>query len=187
MPRTKIHQTERNLKSISTYERAYEQVLGGQSVRGAAKEFGLCHVSLMRYKRKREAEAENTHQVISMGYNSHTTVFSPNQEIEMSKYIMKAADIYFGLSSKEIRRLAYELAEKYHLKAPSSWATNKKAGKVWFPGFMERQGFIHKPGIVTTATPVPVKNSRAVGELPKIPNPTENEMNIDTSRNKNKS
>lgn len=58
------------------------------SIRGAAKKFGLCHVSLMRYKKKVESgNIEN----ISMGYKSCNRIFSAEQEKQMTQYIIKAA------------------------------------------------------------------------------------------------
>src|SRR5580765_6548416 len=52
---------------------------------------------------------------------------------------MRAAEIYYGFSPKEIRRFAYELAMKYKLSFPSQWKENKMASKDWFTCFMKRQ------------------------------------------------
>lgn len=81
MPLTIIQKIERNLKNTSTYERAYKQALGGQSVSREPKEFGLSLIDPIQ--KKREAKAENADQIISMGYISHTGVFFASQEIEM--------------------------------------------------------------------------------------------------------
>lgn len=72
-----------------------------------------------------------------MGYNP-ATVFSCDQEQLMTKYLIRTADIYFGLTLKEVRRLAYDLAIKYNLKRPESWDRNKMAGTDWFSAFLKR-------------------------------------------------
>ena len=74
MPRTRVRKTERSTRDMSLYESAYSQVKSGLSICAAASQFGLCHVSLLRYKRKKEA-ADNSEgrSAIFMGYNPATT------------------------------------------------------------------------------------------------------------------
>ena len=52
---------------------------------------------------------------------------------------MKAADIYYGLCPKEIRKLAYEVAKEYKLAMPHQWEECKVATANWFTNFMKRQ------------------------------------------------
>ncbi|KAL0858974.1 hypothetical protein ABMA27_010833 [Loxostege sticticalis] len=136
MPRTRIRKTERASKDVFLYEQAYEEILAGKSIRSAAEMFGLCHVSLIRYKNKRENSEDGV--AVSMGYNSAKKVFSEDQEKIISNYLQRSADIYFGLSSKEVRRLAYELAVSYNLNRPATWDENGMAGPDWFSSFMKR-------------------------------------------------
>lgn len=79
-------------------------------------------------------EAEN----VGMGYVTHNRVFTQEQERALSKYLIRCADIYFGLSRTEVRKLAFELTVKYDLKKPSTWIENKMAGEEWFRFFMKR-------------------------------------------------
>ncbi|KAJ8332031.1 hypothetical protein SKAU_G00429850 [Synaphobranchus kaupii] len=72
------------------------------------------------------------------GYRAHNRVFSDQQEASLCQYLLKAADIYFGLSPKEVRRFAYQLGQKYDCVHPAAWNTKKMAGKDWFSSFMER-------------------------------------------------
>ncbi|KAJ8963741.1 hypothetical protein NQ314_005410 [Rhamnusium bicolor] len=69
MPRTRIHKTDRSSKDTSLYKRAYDQIVTHHlSIRAAAKEYGLSHVSLIRYKRKREAaNTDHSKAIVSMG------------------------------------------------------------------------------------------------------------------------
>jgi hypothetical protein len=56
----------------------------------------------------------------------------------LEKYILFASSIYFGLSPKDIRKIAFELAISNNLKVPESWESNKLAGSDWFTSFMKR-------------------------------------------------
>lgn len=51
---------------------------------------------------------------------------------------MKASDIYFGLSPKDVRRFAYTYAKACDRKIPSSWSELEMAGPDWFTGFLKR-------------------------------------------------
>ncbi|XP_063391330.1 uncharacterized protein LOC134676874 [Cydia fagiglandana] len=138
MPRKRKHLTERTSKSLFAYQQAYEEVISGKSLRKAAQMFDLDHVSLARYKKKREAASDIPIEDIKMGYNSAKKVFSTAQEEEIAGYAIKSADIYFGLSTKDLRKLAYDLTIKYNLARPASWDTNETAGVEWLRGFLDR-------------------------------------------------
>ncbi|CAK1592532.1 unnamed protein product [Parnassius mnemosyne] len=71
-----------------------------------------------------------------MGYVAYNKVFSEEQEHQLSRYLKRCAEIYFGLSRKEVRKLAFELTIKYNLKRPVTWAENEMAGEEWFGSFM---------------------------------------------------
>ena len=60
------------------------------------------------------------------------------KEIALMEYIKKAADIYYGLTPREIRKLAYQFAIKNWNKVPDSWNEKKMAGKDWFSSFLKR-------------------------------------------------
>lgn len=51
---------------------------------------------------------------------------------------MKASDIYFGLSPKEVRRFAFSYAKACNRKIPGSWSEIQMAGPDWFTGFLKR-------------------------------------------------
>ncbi|CAF4889544.1 unnamed protein product [Pieris macdunnoughi] len=42
------------------------------------------------------------------------------------------ADIYFGLTKKDVRKLAYELTIKFNLSRPVSWDDREMPGEEWF-------------------------------------------------------
>ena len=106
-----------------------------RSIRSVAKEAGICHVTLNRYIKKHR-------DGISSSISSHNTeseqVFSEAQESELELYIKKAADIYFGLSPKDVRVLAFQCAKKFNIKMPSTWEEKVCAGSDWLNGFLKR-------------------------------------------------
>lgn len=130
MPRHRSKTTDRGSRDLLLYEQAYAELLNGKSSRSAAKMFDMCQVSFMRYKRKKENSLEN--ETVSMGYNPATKVFNDDQEAAIVSYLIQTADIYYGLSPKQVRRLAYDLTVQYNLKSPESWKRNKTAGANWF-------------------------------------------------------
>lgn len=135
MPRVRVRKTSRGQVDLSRYKDAYEEVKAGNSLRKAAEKHALDHCSLFRYIRKRDACDEENQ---NMGYKPHNRVFNEQQEREMSKYLIRCADIYFGLSQKDVRKLAYELTIKYNLSRPRTWDDNEMAGEEWFRMFMRR-------------------------------------------------
>ncbi|KAG5893198.1 hypothetical protein JTB14_016473 [Gonioctena quinquepunctata] len=143
MPRVRVRKTERGLKPISAYEEAYTEITANNTanntIRCTAEKFKLHYVSLSRFvKKKKEAIEQGSAIPVSMGYRCVRRVFDVNQEKIFVGYIIKAAQIFFGLPPKEIRKLAFQLAVKYSLRIPDTWKQNSMAGEDWFSGFMKR-------------------------------------------------
>ncbi|XP_058231649.1 uncharacterized protein si:rp71-1d10.8 [Hemibagrus wyckioides] len=65
--------------------------------------------------------------------------FSEQQEKSLAEYLKTAADLFYGLSTKEVRRFAFQLAVHYHCNYPASWNDNSMASRDWFLAFMKRQ------------------------------------------------
>lgn len=136
MPRVRARKTLRGQVDLSKYKEAYEEVKAGDSLRKSAEKHGVNHCSLLRYIRKRDASGDDKHQ--DMGYKAHNRVLNEEQERKLSKYLIRCADIYFGLPKKDVRKLAYELTVKYNLSRPRTWDENEMAGEEWFRMFMRR-------------------------------------------------
>lgn len=58
--------------------------------------------------------------------------------MELVNYVIKASDIYFGLSPKDVRGLAYQYAVALKLPVPQSWCEKSLAGPDWFTAFLKR-------------------------------------------------
>lgn len=123
--------------------RAVNSVISNhQSIRQVASEYGICHVTLYKYvKMKREMMKANNdmgEELAIVGYAHNRQIFSDRQEVALEQYLKHAADIFFGLSPKEVRSLAYDCAKEYKIDIPATWIENKMAGRDWFTSFMKR-------------------------------------------------
>ena len=75
----------------------------------------------MRFKKKKEANPN-----CAVGYKSTSIknrIISPDMEKDLATHI-----VYFGLSLKKCKELAFEYAVKNNVVVPESWIRCKKAG-----------------------------------------------------------
>ena len=86
------------------------------------------------------------------------TVFSQEEEEQLAEYIIKMADMGFGLTREDLRLTAYRLAEKLQKSHPF---LNGIAGRGWLDGFFARH-----PKLVLRSTQ-PLSYSRAVSANPE--------------------
>ena len=153
MPRNRPRTTDRGL-DLAMMQRAARSVEKGHSIRSIAKDFNINHVSLYRFIQKKKAHDEGRlASPPSVGYNSHNRVFSPKLEEKLCQYILESSDIYYGLSPKDIRKLAFKCAKFLGIDMPNSWKANQQAGSDWFSSFMKRnsQLSIRKPQATSLA------------------------------------
>ena len=54
------------------------------------------------------------------------------------EYVLKISDIYFGLSPKECRKLAYRFAEANCIEIPKSWYDKQQASPDWLIYFFKK-------------------------------------------------
>jgi len=118
MPRKAAPQKIRGTTPLSVLEQAAQLVHDGVlSTRDAAARFNIkSHITVYRAAKKLEEG-----QKVTVGFNPKLRVFTPDQEKEIEKYLMTAADHYFGISPIEVRKLVYQLAMKYDINVPHQW------------------------------------------------------------------
>ena len=87
-------------------------------------------------------------------------MFSVEEEGELADYVIKMADMGFGLTREDLRLTAYRLAEKLGKPHPF---LNEMAGRGW-DGFLAR-----RPKLVLRSTQ-PLSYSRAVSANPEAIN-----------------
>lgn len=139
------------------------------SVRESAQLFGVHYSTLQRFIHKTSGNTakNNTH----VGYAKPRQVFTCEQEEELVSYLKTAAGIYFGLSPREVKELAFKCANEAKIEMPDNWRNDKYAGKDWFSGFMKRHGqelsIRPHPSSSTASEPLP-STSTAVGPQPAV-------------------
>lgn len=157
MPRNYKRKTDRGTTASDTMLTAVRAVkIHNLSIRQAAVLFHINCRTLARYcekiPEKDYARKDITTPTISVGYKNRQ-IFTDSEEQKLVNYILHASDIYFGLSPKEIRILAYNLASYNSIKMPESWITNGMAGEVWLSGLIKRHNniSIRKPEATSKA------------------------------------
>ncbi|KAF2905691.1 hypothetical protein ILUMI_00475 [Ignelater luminosus] len=137
MPITYKRTTVREWDSTNTHK-AIEAVLQNKlSIRNAAQEFGekkSCLVYLV--KTAREDGIDKVELLVPNFKKS--AVIAAEMENSLKEYILKCSSMFYGLSPRAIRRLAYELAIVNKLQVPKSWTERKMAGESWLATFVKR-------------------------------------------------
>ncbi|KAJ8956842.1 hypothetical protein NQ318_014256 [Aromia moschata] len=140
MPRK--NKSDKKLTKVDSIimENAVKSVINdGSSIRGAAKAAGICHQTLKRYVLKyRNASLEEQPVKFAPNYQVRK-VFSTELELLLKEYLIKACKLHHGLTRKDVKKLAYQLALKNELKFPASWEKHNEAGEDWLKGFRNRQ------------------------------------------------
>lgn len=136
MPRSK-RGVKRKEISKSNIEKALELVLKNEiTLYKAAKDFSIPKSSLIRYKQKFLASGLEKFKHKTM--SEIKTVFTLEEENMLVNYILKAADLQYGLTLKDVRVLAYQFAKENKKKYDNTWDTMKMAGLNWLKGFRKR-------------------------------------------------
>jgi len=65
-------------------------------------------------------------------------VFTQQQELTLATYLLESSKMFYGLSTRDSRQLAFEMAERNDIVMPRSWKINRCAGLEWFRIFMRR-------------------------------------------------
>lgn len=108
-----------------------------KSIREVAKAMNLSKSALARHLKKINGASDKE----SVVFQSNLTcgmVFSEEEEAKLRHYLLTASKMHYGLTTVQVRNLAYEFAAALDKKYPNSWDLNKIAGYDWFKGFMGR-------------------------------------------------
>lgn len=107
------------------------------SIRRAAREFGVKVMTLQDAFTRSKAKSDGHTFVIPQ--ENFNKIFNKNQEEMLCKYAIHVARLFYGMTRKEFRRLAYEYAVACKCSnIPANWHATQLANENWYYSFMER-------------------------------------------------
>lgn len=125
--------TQRGSFSAETLDAALNAILkDGRKIREVARTYGI-HEATLRRKLKiknltKDAKSE------SLG---RAPVFSAAQEKEIVDHVLNLANLFFGVTSTELRSMVFKYAEQNKIKHNFN-RDKQMAGPDWFHGFVKR-------------------------------------------------
>lgn len=108
----------------------------GMSIRKAATLNNVQKSTLARYLKKIQ-ENPDINIKLKPKYNTRI-VFTEEMEADLVNYVIKCAQMFYGLTKIECCKLAFQFAAKNKLKYPPNWDRKEEAGADWLYGFMKR-------------------------------------------------
>ena len=101
---------------------------------------------------------------MSVSLGSYRPVFNKELEIKLAEYLRRADNLFYGLTRKQLRELAYLFAENNKVQHPFNHQL-KMAGKKWFLSFCKRHNFSLRSPEKISAARVSGFNKAAVDEF----------------------
>ncbi|XP_074040581.1 uncharacterized protein [Leptinotarsa decemlineata] len=164
MPRTFKKTTDRTFPE-GDLQQAVEDILNNHgSLRQVAAARNVTKSRLALYVKKAKEKGSDN---VSFKPNFHQRkVFSDQMEKMLADYLLHCSKMFYGMTPKKCRQIAYQFAEANDVKVPNSWEENQQAGEDWFTGFMKRNSTlsIRKPEATSLAR-MTAFNKTTVGEF----------------------
>lgn len=139
MPRTSTRKTDRGLFKDEDMRAAVDLVIKKKRcLREAAKHYKLSFQTLHRYVSK-EVKYPGTfaHRAMVPKYDARK-ILTSEQEKELAEYMITCSKMCYGKSTRDFRKIAFEMANKNSLPMPKTWIEKKEAGLDWLRGFLKR-------------------------------------------------
>ncbi|XP_066593618.1 uncharacterized protein [Prorops nasuta] len=133
MPRTYKRKTQRQNWDPKCMELALDAILEGMPIKTSAKLYNVPLMSLKRRFKNINVTAKDNLKYLG----SKRTVFTKRQEEELIQHVLHLEMTMYGITTNDLRRLAYQLAERNNFPHPFSHA-NMSAGKDWLYFFQRR-------------------------------------------------
>lgn len=137
MPRVHVKKTDRKFDP-NAIQRAIERVEGGSSVYKAAIAENLDPETFRRHHKKYEESVKLAMEFKAAQNYSTKKIFSDDLEEKLCEYILRCADLGYGLTRQQCCEIAYKTALHNNVKVPQSWIDKKQAGIEWLFGFFRR-------------------------------------------------
>lgn len=136
MPRNANRTTSRRSWTADGLSQAIAAVNYGVSKTQAAKLYGIPKRTLRRYLRT-PPDTSGSGPVSLPPLGSFRPVFTVEQEQLLVNHIIQMGECFYGLSYKEVRSLAFQMAEKNGIPHPFDQRI-KLAGPDWLKSFLRR-------------------------------------------------
>lgn len=107
----------------------------GSSIRKAAQRRSIPYPTLRRYFLKQQRLGEEAKLTPNYEINR---VFTEEQEKSLLDYLFECAFAFYGITNKECRLIAYQMAQHNQIRMPNSWTQNGLAGIEWLRSFRNR-------------------------------------------------
>ena len=93
-------------------------------------------MTLYRYCKKLKESANpstsNAAKHVSAGYARPRQIFTDAEEQELVQYLLESSKMFYGLSPRETRKLAYQFAAKLKSTLPENWTEIPRQVKTGF-------------------------------------------------------
>lgn len=129
--------SDRQKWSEEDIKRAIEMVSNKvMGYKKAAETYNVPKTTLIRRVKKYKA-TEDINNAAAKKLGRLAPVFSEDQEKELATYVKNMESRLFGLTTKDLRSLAYDLAENNNIEHNFDRGT-KLAGRYWLENFLKR-------------------------------------------------
>lgn len=144
MPRNRQRKTEIGLHTEEQMRNALNMIVEGQTIRAVSKLTKIPFTTLQRYYKKlSNSLAQDPTSSISLTPNyAVRKIFTSTQEKAIADYIIKCSQMFYGLTTIDSRKLAYEMAMLNNIQVPQKWHDTKLAGVEWLYGFRKRHSIL---------------------------------------------
>ncbi|KAJ8980618.1 hypothetical protein NQ317_011694 [Molorchus minor] len=113
----------RTLPKPEAVTAAFEKVLNnGFTLRQSTSEYWVSRSTLSRHLKKHGISGQTNFQYIASNFVKQTC-----EEAELNIYSKECANMHYGFSTIEVRKLVYNYAKSNHIKFPESGNRNEKA------------------------------------------------------------
>lgn len=116
-------------------------------------------------------------------YKRPRQIFTLSQEEQLAVHVRDTATYYSGLSSKEVRILAFVFGVCNQVDMPVGWRETHQASFDWCLGFIKRNKLA--PMILTSHTYKNVNNSKAQNNTPQVTQESSPNTSIDNGNGTN--
>ncbi|KAJ3619091.1 hypothetical protein MTP99_005878 [Tenebrio molitor] len=128
MPRLYNRQTNKACWTADNLVAAIAAVRSGRAVREVSRTFEIPRSTIQKRMKNNHTEGP------SLG---RLPVFSKVEEKQLAAHVLKISKLFYGVSRLEIKKCAYDYAEKNNLRCPFN-NEKKSAGDDWLCGFLRR-------------------------------------------------